>query len=355
MTRAHILGWIALAALAMGASACSSDRFEGAGSQTNWLACEAGPDCPEGSPCVCGYCAAVCTSRSDCVGDEMGDVCAAVDGLPAICSPGATSDALRVCTRSCVTSDDCPADATCNGDTCVLAPPALAQATLQTVLTADNAYALGYGSVDGLTRLFAAQFAILAEEINYCDGGPERYEIPVSDLRSGDYLYLIAWADASTTQGVLGQFSLDGQMVYTGDARFQVCATGENYAPASGGPSADVIERHLALCNAGSTDPLRTSAGWVDQGGNGIGALAIGETNESERPVAIAGNEFALVCNIDGPARWMWFNWAPDTLMAPTQSPFLWPAGATTADNPDKQFLIFRLPVSALFTPETSL
>lgn len=37
----------------------------------------------------------------------------------------------------------------------------------------------------------------------------------------------------------------------------------------------------------------------------------------------------------------MWFNWSPSTLDWPTTgSPFIWPGGN---ENPDGQFLIFRL------------
>ena len=129
-------------------------------------------------------------------------------------------------------------------------------------------------------------------------------------------------------------------MVYTGDPGWEVCATGMNFNPGSGGPSVSLIDQMIVACNDGTLDPGTTSGGWVDQAGTSLGALAVGEDNTTPYTGSFptAGNEFPLVCQtvMDADATWMWFDWDPTI----SQSPFLWPGGST---NPDHQFLIFRL------------
>ena len=167
--------------------------------------------------------------------------------------------------------------------------------------------------------------------------------MPEADSMVGDYLYIVAWDDSATTQGVLGQFArVGGETIYTGTGAWEVCATGVRYesGTGTGGPSLDVINAQILLCNGGATDPSTTSAGWVDATGTAAGKLQAGEDN-STAGSATPGNEFGIVCGIDAAARWMWFNWDPTNIVWPTQSPFIW--SYSGGSNPDKQFLIFRL------------
>ena len=131
--------------------------------------------------------------------------------------------------------------------------------------------------------------------------------------------------------------------MYTGDPRWEVCATGQDFNPGSGGPSSLQIDNAIVACNTGGMDPAATSGGWVNETGTALGKLAIGEDNTTPRTIPVAGNEFPIVCDtvMDGAAKWMWFNWDPANINWPTTTPFLWPSGTST--NVDHQFLIFRL------------
>jgi hypothetical protein len=228
---------------------------------------------------------------------------------------------------------------------------------IDVVITADNAYAFGYGDAAMMASYFGGVAAITAGQIFNCMEGPESYVVPAED--TAEYLYIVAYADPAVTQGVLGQFrrvsdapdGTPGEVVYTGDPGWEACATGVDFDPSGPAPTLDVINAQIELCNAGNTDPDSTSAGWVDEIGTPYGALAVGETNDS--PYAggpIPGNEFPIVCDteVDAEARWMWFNWDPDVLVWPVQSPFLYPGGP---GNPMHDFMIFRLATAVLPQP----
>lgn len=221
---------------------------------------------------------------------------------------------------------------------------------IEVVITADNAYAFGYGTDSAMQTYFGGVAAVSAGQIFNCGDGPETYVVPADDV--AEYLYIVAYADAATTQGVLGQFrrlsdepdGTPGATVYTGDEGWEVCATGIDFSPNDPAPTLDLINAQITACNDGSGDPVTSSAGWVDADGNDLGALAVGETNDTPYAGgAQPGNEFPLVCaeTIDPEARWMWFNWDPTNIVWPVQSPFLYPLGAP--GNPMHDFMIFRL------------
>ncbi|MEM6787202.1 MAG: hypothetical protein AAF715_06740 [Myxococcota bacterium] len=228
--------------------------------------------------------------------------------------------------------------------------PAPPPSDVEVVITADNAYGFGYGDATTLANYFGGVEAITAAEIFDCDVGPERYLVPAADAAAGNFLYIVAYADKSTTQGVLGQFrrveggggagggGATGDTVYTGTDAWEVCATGQDFVPGSGGPDLASIEAALMNCT------------WVDSTGDATGRMQVGEDNTTDRTAVEVGNEFPITCDIDGEARWMWFNWDPAALDWPTSgSPFIWPGGAT--GNPDGQFLIFRLGAESVPPP----
>lgn len=236
--------------------------------------------------------------------------------------------------------------------------PVIPATDIAVVITADNAYAFGYGTEDEMTSYFGGVEATLAGQIFNCVGGPEEYLVPAEDA-AAEYLYIVAYGDQSVTQGVLGQFrrladrpdGTPGEVIYTGDPNWEVCATGVDYNTGDPTPTQDTVNEQIALCNMGNTDPATTSQGWVDDMGTALGALAAGETNDT--PYAGGpqpGNEFPLVCQmlIDPEARWMWFNWDPDAIVWPAQSPFLYPGGG---GNPMHDFMIFRLAAEAVPLP----
>lgn len=220
----------------------------------------------------------------------------------------------------------------------------IASGPVHVVITADNAYSFGYGDANGITHFTQGRRATVAGQIFNCPigEGPESYEIPEGDAPVGSYLYIVTWDDLSVTQGVIGQFARDTGTVLTGDARFEVCATGLNYASgpdATVGPNQAVINAEIARCNAGTGADTTTSKGWVNANGSvtpgSIGKLAVGETNED------AGGTFPIVCQptattegVLPAAQWMWY----DPLDGQSGDAF-----HSNGTNRFKAFLIFRL------------
>ncbi|NVB42070.1 hypothetical protein G6O69_29880 [Pseudenhygromyxa sp. WMMC2535] len=231
------------------------------------------------------------------------------------------------------------------------------ESDIEVVITSDNAYGFGYGTESAMANYYGGIENTTAGQIFNCNGGPETYQIPAEAADNASYLYIVTWADSSTTQGVIARFRRDGGLmgfgedVLTGDEGWEVCATGSNYNPGSGGPSLDVINTNIVDCNADALSPDTSSVGWVDDVGTEYGAVVFGEDNTTPYDgSAKAGNEFPLVCQDVMPeeAKWMWFNWDPANVVWPNQSPFLWPGGS----NPDHQFLIFRLAADLIPDPQ---
>lgn len=226
------------------------------------------------------------------------------------------------------------------------APPAT---PVDVVFTTDNAYVFGWGTKDSVQSLQGKPANPTAAEIFPCPVGvgPEAYVVPAESAPLDGYLYVIAWDDKDNTQGSLGQFKRRGsdKVVYTGDAQWEVCATGLPYdarSPDAGGPPVDVINTELARCSAGTGDPTKTSAGWVNTAGpitpNAVGNLIVGEDNSSNEeegqffPIACQGDDAGL--GIDPAAKWMWYS----------------SDGRPRFQNDDdpRAFLIFRLPNTAV-------
>ncbi|APR76295.1 Hypothetical protein A7982_01642 [Minicystis rosea] len=219
--------------------------------------------------------------------------------------------------------------------------PEVPMTDVEVVITADNAYSFGYGDAKGITHFTQGTRAQTAGQIFNCGEGPETYVIPAADAPPTAYLYIVTWDDLSVTQGVLGQFlRTGGTPLYTGDPKFEVCATGINLSSSQTGPSQADINVQIGICNDGTGDPATTSAGWVNGAGamtnNAVGTLAVGEANDPT-----PGGTFPPTCptgdtptpgSIDPAARWMWYN----------------PGGVTdafhsTGSNTFRAYLIFRL------------
>jgi hypothetical protein len=176
---------------------------------------------------------------------------------------------------------------------------------------------------------------LLAGEIHSCTGGPEFY----ADIPAGPYLYIAAWSDSSVRQGVLAQFLTPSfPPIYSGDPRWEVCATGVS-GGYPGSPSPATVNAQIAQCNLG-TMGTTYSKGWVDFAGGPlgtVGTLAIGESNADDS--GMPGTTFSGACpnppntsdnSISTAAEWMWYN--PDGRL----DPFVVP-------TPPGEFLIFRL------------
>ena len=228
---------------------------------------------------------------------------------------------------------------------------------VEVVLTADNAYAFGYGDSKAITTLKGRPATASAGDIFNCPVnttgsgavgfGPESYTVLAADAPTGAYLYLVTWDDDSVTQGALGQFKRKGgQALYSGAAGWEVCATGKFFSsspgtPTAAGPAIDVVNADISACNAGTGDKATTSGGWVNAAGavtaGAVGKLAVGQDNS-------AAGQFPITCQkdqmgnagIDPQAHWMWYS--PD-------------ARDAFNSRGTRSYLIFRLPTKELPQP----
>lgn len=214
---------------------------------------------------------------------------------------------------------------------------------VEVVITADNAYSFGYGDVAGISNFTQGQRAQSAGQIFNCGEGPESYLVPAADAPASAYLYIVTWDDLSVTQGVLGQFlRVGGKALYTGDPKFEVCATGIDLSASTTGPSQVEVNAQIAICNSGAGDHGLTSGGWVNSAGavtpNAVGSLAIGEANDP-----VPGGSFPPTCvtgampmpgvgTIDSASHWMWY-----------QPGGVADAFHSTGTNTFRAYLIFRL------------
>jgi hypothetical protein len=202
-------------------------------------------------------------------------------------------------------------------------------ADVEILLTADNAYGLGYGTAGEITHYFGIVENLTAGQIfsGPVGNGPEAYTL--QDADPGGYLYILAWSDDSISQGVLGQLRVEGHPAYyTGQGDWEVFATGIDLdiPVGGGGPPVSAINGQIAIADAG-TGSDSTSGLWVGTTGGALGNLAFGEDNSSP------GGDFQLAALIDPAARWMWFNRSPGVLNA-------------FRDGNHKEALLFRLPLA---------
>lgn len=222
---------------------------------------------------------------------------------------------------------------------------------VEAVVTCDNAYGFGWGDVTKLDTYNTAPASVYAGDIFNCNTGPEGYTIPAAQAPASAYLYAVAWADHSVTQGLIGQFKRTGAAsLYTGDAKWEVCATGIDFDSSDpqqkAGPLLTQINDEITRCNAGTGSKTTSSAGWVNSQGavtaGAVGKLAIGQDNSKAYDP-----DFPITCPSGGPdpgldaqARWMWYG-ATGNLSAFHFS--------SLAES--RPFLIFRLAAKSLPPP----
>ena len=217
---------------------------------------------------------------------------------------------------------------------------AVAQHDVQVRITADNAYGFGYGSPTEMKSYFGGLEAFDAREIFSCNPriGAEEYTVPSTSI--DDYLYIIAWSDKQTTQGVLGQFKSGDRTIYTGLGDWEVYATGVNYRVSfrpNPGPPLSEINDQINIANQSMGNPSTSSQTWVDASGiQGTGRLEFGETNDDDQG---RGDFPAMQC-IDSRARWMWYNSDPTVFSNAFR-------GGPVPEG-HHEFLIFRLPIRSV-------
>lgn len=255
------------------------------------------------------------------------------------------------------------------------ASTAVAQVDVDGVITVDNAYGFGFGDATGMTTssYFGGIRNVTAGEITnglpvlYTAGtanagngyrnlgvGPELYDISVP---ASDYMYLVAWSDDQSFQGAIASFTVGSTTISTNPGvGWEVFATGIDRDSNIAGDTLTnsptdiaLINSQIALANTNSGGS-GTSVGWVDENGllpdgsAGMGALVFGDDNTG----GIGGTHpFGAINGIDSTGQWMWYNEDPATITNPFRADLEGPDG-------HKEFLIFRIPVSAIPTPATT-
>jgi hypothetical protein len=151
--------------------------------------------------------------------------------------------------------------------------------------------------------------------------GPEMYSVPAAEAPANAYFYVVAWADENITQGLIGRFTRVGALpLLTGDPKWDVCATGLEYNTAipdqRPGPTKEIINQQISVCNAGSGDESTSSGGWVNSQGpitpGAVGKLVVGSDNSGSSkdfPIACqqdTGPDGGVRKGIDAQAHWMW-------------------------------------------------
>lgn len=191
---------------------------------------------------------------------------------------------------------------------------ARAQQTFDVVMTADNAYAIYLGDAVSATSMEGSATNLTAGQI----WSPETYSLTAPDL---SYIYIAAWSDDVTKQGLLADFNnlTLGGSVLSGDPQWDVTATGINLGNIDPPPTLPNLSAQIVLANAGSNP----SGGWVTPTASPLNNAAGGIHG-----VTIAG--------IDPLAHWMWYDSGLD---GSPNAPF---------DGFNHQeYLIFRIPVTA--------
>jgi len=213
-------------------------------------------------------------------------------------------------------------------------------------ITADNAYVFGFGDVNGITTLGSGIENCSAGDIFNCSAGPETYPITVPNF-SAAYLYIAAWSDDQTSQGVIARFTDGSTVVLTGPSvPWEVYATGEQMdispicfgdgcLPLSppGPPDVPTLNGHIATGNS--------TNGWQDAT---AGFLVFGDDNTGT-PGNPLFTDFPAVCGIEANARWMWRNPDPSTITDPFAI-----GQMTCSQSQSQEFLIFRVgPLNTVF------
>ncbi|CAN5738473.1 hypothetical protein BH09MYX1_BH09MYX1_62870 [soil metagenome] len=229
--------------------------------------------------------------------------------------------------------------------------PVVPLGDVDAVVTCDNAYGFGWGDVNKLDTYNTAPASVVAGDIFNCKTGPEGYTIPAAQAPASAYVYAVAWADHSVTQGLIGQFKRKGASpLYTGDAKWEVCATGIDFDSSDPnqklGPSLVQINTEIGKCNGGTGDKSTSRGGWVNSAGavtaGAVGKLAIGQDNsKSYNP------DFPIICQsggadpgVDDQARWMWYSASGSNA-----------AFHFSSLSESRPFLVFRLAAKSLPPP----
>lgn len=151
---------------------------------------------------------------------------------------------------------------------------------IHATITADNHYAV-YGTVGG-------SFVKIGGNETGAAGAPGRYNWSMAESYTFDTsgpLYIAAWSDNAVAQGLLAQIDAGGLgMIYSGDSRWEVFATGIDLNTGAPHPLATDVASQIALADSNNWwgDP------YVGEN-NGVGTLP-----------------WSKIAGISEDARWMW-------------------------------------------------
>ncbi|MDX9910943.1 MAG: hypothetical protein RBS39_03830 [Phycisphaerales bacterium] len=140
-------------------------------------------------------------------------------------------------------------------------------------------------------------------------GGYNWSEAEWWEFESDSYVYVAAWSDKSIAQGLLIDLEVDGEMILSGDPRWQVASTGT--------PRTTGDPHPLALDVEGFADAASRGGGWETPFVGGTNGIA----------------PWASIASISSESRWMWRNVAGD------DNPL--DGGADAGE-----MLLFRIPVT---------
>ncbi len=84
--------------------------------------------------------------------------------------------------------------------------------SVEAVVTADNHYALYYGTTSGLNYVGTNESTASGSPCRYNWSCAETWEF---DMQSGDDIYVAAWSDNSVAQAFIGQFTINGTTYFT--------------------------------------------------------------------------------------------------------------------------------------------
>jgi hypothetical protein len=147
--------------------------------------------------------------------------------------------------------------------------------SVEAVVTADNHYALYYGTTSGLTHLDSAGSEMRNElgrfnENDPCSGSynwscAETWNF---EMQAGDDIYVAAWSDNSIAQAFIGQFTVNGTTYFTEDNDDWAYISGEE--DLNSGDAAPTTGRMQTLISGGgSWGPLES----VNHGDNPWGYI----------------------------------------------------------------------------------
>jgi hypothetical protein len=213
--------------------------------------------------------------------------------------------------------------------------PVAASAQYTVNIDADNDYALYTGNGTAATTFYGNQYNSLSSQLHVA----QSYNVTLN--ATNNYIYIAAWSDLATAQGLLvdvngssGNLLLGSGSI--GAGQWQVAATGKTLPPTASPPDVYFGDPGLASTIAAANNSTDPSGGWVTPTDYTTYDNAQGGVY-----TALFGSPGIVVPQIAPTSQWMWYE-IPGT--GGVDAPF------APGMNED-EYLIFRLPASAVPEP----